>query len=591
MFIPPSSLFFRSAFPLVLLATTPACSGVVSGSGTNNVSAGSDAGGSANGGGASGAGRNGGAGSQGGEGGTGAVGSCEDTGLPPVRAWKLTRAQYLATVATFTGGNKIAVDIPADGLTGGFDTSDASEVTPLHAEAFSDYAEAAAVIAAAGVSTNFACVGTSTGSPDDACVTSFVTGVARKAYRRPSTKDEGVRYAAFFRKAEKEFGKDEAVKMTYEAALQSPWFLFRWETGQSTGAKVALTPYELASELSYLIADIPPSAALLAAADDGTLLKADVRERLARGLLAEPAARAKLGRFFSAYLHLDVLADPNRTKDPVAFPQFTPGLKQQMIDSTNTFVDKELWEAKGTLLSLFSASYAFVSPALAPVYGVNKPTAAGFTKIETDAKQRSGVLTQPAVIAALSSQKSTSPVHRGLFFARTLLCQEPPPPLAGAELKAKGTLVSDDLMATQRENWNYAKTNAAAKVCVSCHSSFHPMGLSLETYDAIGQYRPSEFGKPIDTSGELVDVDPQLDGKYADGPELARKIINSRLGQTCFVSQVNNYVFGRTLDAPDAPSCATTRTVDRFAKAKLSPLELLIALTQDETFTHRRGTN
>jgi hypothetical protein len=528
---------------------------------------------------------------QGGSAGAGVVGACEDSGLPPVRAWKLTRPQYLASVASFTAGNKIAVDIPADGLTGGFDTSDASEVTPLHAEAFSDYAEAAAVIAAAAASTNFSCLGKTAASPDDACVATFVTGVARKAYRRPTTKDEGTRYAAFFRKAEKEFGKDEAVKMTYEAALQSPWFLFRWETGEGTGAKVALTPHELASELSYLIADVPPSSALLAAADDGSLLKADVREKLARALLAEPAARAKLGRFFSAYLHLDALADPNRTMDPVAFPQFTAELKQQMIDSTNMFVDKELWDAKGTLLSLFTASYAYVSPALAPIYGVNKPSGTGLTKIDADAKQRSGVLTQPAVIAALSSQKSTSPVHRGLFFARTLMCQEPPPPLAGAELKAKGTLVSDDLMATQRENWNYAKNNAAAKVCVSCHSSFHPMGLALESYDAIGQYRPSEFGKPIDTSGEIVDVDPQINGKYVDGPDLARKIINSRLGQTCFVSQVNNYVFGRTLDAPDAPSCATARTVDRFAKAKLSPLELLIALTQDETFTHRRGTN
>ncbi len=514
--------------------------------------------------------------------------ACEETGVAPVRAWKLTRAQYLATVAQFTDGAEVNVAIPSDGIIGGFNTSDANEVTPLHAEAFSDYAEAAAIIAATKAASRISCLA-GNGSPNDDCVASFVTSVARKAYRRPIAAEEATRYAAFFRKAEQAYGKADAIKMTYEGALQSPWFLFRWEVGEhaDAGGKVALTPHELASELSYLIADAPPSAELLAAADDGSIMEPAVRAEFARLLLDEPAARAKLARFFSAYLHLDNLEDPNRTKDPVTFPMFNSELKREMVAATHAFVDHEIWQEKGSILSLFTAAYAYVSPKLAEVYGLEAPTTAGLHKLTMDPERRAGLLTQPGVIAALSSQKTTSPVHRGLFFARTLLCLDPPPPLADVESQALGTLISPDAMSTQREHWEFAQTVAEARTCVSCHVSFQPYGLSMETYDAIGQYRTEEFGKPLDTSGEVVEVDPEVDGPYADAPELARKIMSSRVGQTCFVSQVSTYLFGRKLDDPADASCATQRTVDRFREGKLSPQELLIALTQDQHFTHR----
>src|SRR5262249_48671178 len=41
--------------------------------------------------------------------------------------------------------------------------------------------------------------------------------------------------------------------------------------------------------------------------------------------------------------------------------------------------------------------------------------------------------------------------------------------------------------------------------CASCHKIMDPIGLSLENFDAIGRWRSTDDGSPIDASGMLVD--------------------------------------------------------------------------------------
>ena len=56
----------------------------------------------------------------------------------------------------------------------------------------------------------------------------------------------------------------------------------------------------------------------------------------------------------------------------------------------------------------------------------------------------------------------------------------------------------------------------ANPTCASCHKSMDPLGLSLENFDAIGQWRTTDSGRAIDASGVL------LDGTKVDGPRGAR---------------------------------------------------------------------
>ena len=41
--------------------------------------------------------------------------------------------------------------------------------------------------------------------------------------------------------------------------------------------------------------------------------------------------------------------------------------------------------------------------------------------------------------------------------------------------------------------------------CASCHKIMDPIGFSLENFDAIGQWRTTDDGSPIDPAGMLVD--------------------------------------------------------------------------------------
>jgi len=47
--------------------------------------------------------------------------------------------------------------------------------------------------------------------------------------------------------------------------------------------------------------------------------------------------------------------------------------------------------------------------------------------------------------------------------------------------------------------------------CASCHKIMDPIGLSMENFDAVGHWRTTDDGKPIDANGQLVDG-AKLDG-------------------------------------------------------------------------------
>jgi len=87
-----------------------------------------------------------------------------------------------------------------------------------------------------------------------------------------------------------------------------------------------------------------------------------------------------------------------------------------------------------------------------------------------------------------------------------------------------------------------------------------PLGLSLENFDAIGQWRMTDSGHPIDASGVL------LDGTKVDGPRELRQALLAQ--KTQFVKTVTDklltYALGRGLEYYDAP---TARAIDRAAAA------------------------
>src|SRR5450432_2132791 len=87
-----------------------------------------------------------------------------------------------------------------------------------------------------------------------------------------------------------------------------------------------------------------------------------------------------------------------------------------------------------------------------------------------------------------------------------------------------------------------------------------PMGLSLENFDAIGQWRTTDAGRAIDASGVL------LDGTKVDGPRELRQALLAKKAQfaTAVTEKLLTYALGRGLEYYDAPA---VRAIDRSAAA------------------------
>src|SRR5213078_1267191 len=120
-------------------------------------------------------------------------------------------------------------------------------------------------------------------------------------------------------------GVEPGVQLVIEALLQSPQFLYREELGApdavpASAGRVALTPYEVASELSFLITGTMPDDELFTAAMAGRLAGPDDYRREARRLLATPAATESTRRFLHQWLGTDRLGDV--IKDQGVYPAF-----------------------------------------------------------------------------------------------------------------------------------------------------------------------------------------------------------------------------------------------------------------------------
>ena len=84
-------------------------------------------------------------------------------------------------------------------------------------------------------------------------------------------------------------------------------------------------------------------------------------------------------------------------------------------------------------------------------------------------------------------------------------------------------------------------------VCASCHARMDPLGLSLENFDAVGTWRTTDAGTPINAAGVL------LDGTKVEGPaQLTKAFVGQK---TQFMKAVTEklltYSLGRGLEYYD----------------------------------------
>jgi hypothetical protein len=414
---------------------------------------------------------------------------------------------------------------------------------------------------------NFATVTSCTGTNvTDNCAQSWVRAFAAKAYRRPLDATETAEINKVYSDVKALTGPSgtiqEATQYAVYAALSSPFFLYRTELGTDGAAAMGtLTPYELASQISYFLTDGPPDTTLAAAAAGNTLsTDAEVRAQVDR-ILATDAAKTNLHDAMMSYFAIQTLETI-----VVQEPTFTDAVRSSMYHESDLFLRDTLWNGK--LAQLLTATKSPINETLAPIYGVAWPPAGvtldadGFGMTPLPAT-RAGMLTQGGFLVARARPMAGSVVGRGLLVNAALVCNVNPPfpeQLAG-EIEAANMLLAD---ATEKEKAAYRADRSRA--CASCHPNFDPYGLALETFDTIARYRDTDDrGRPIDAK---VTLPPKLGCAAANGAvDLAAKLTTSDAFAACVATNVMGYALSQTTVGVGTNSCATRSILDRFSAA------------------------
>ncbi len=494
---------------------------------------------------------------------------------------RLSATEYRSTLRDLFPNVAMAaaeLTLPAEVQSDGFlNTAEAQAPSAAVIASFHDNAAAVAKLATADLTKILPC-SPATLADEPSCGAKFIETFGKQALRRPLSADETTRYSALFADSRKQWGFPVAIRLLIQAFLQTPAFLYRLEYGGAPVAgsqAIALDSYEMASRLSYLMTDSMPDAELVTAADQGTLATAEGLETQARRLLKLAGARDAVASFNAQWLRFDKLG--NLVKAADLYPSFSPALASALKDATVRYVDRIFWDEGHTVTSLLTDNHAYVNAMLAPLYG-STATATDLAWTEIDASQRSGILTQAGLMAGLAHERNDAPVQRGVFVLDRLLCQPPPPPLATVNTSLPPlTAASNQTTRQQLEASHNTPT------CAACHTAIDGIGFGFGNYDAIGQWRTTQFGQNVDATGELVGTD--IDGKFDGAVAMGKKLAESRQVRGCIASQWLGYALAVRREHVDA--CMTDPLVKALEASSGDLREMVVALVKSAAFRHR----
>ncbi len=378
------------------------------------------------------------------------------------------------------------------------------------------------------------------------------------------------------------------IRWMLTSILQSPKFIYRINFGEdavkeTTYGKVVerrslLTGYEMASKLSYGLWGTMPDDNLLALARDGKLTRAGIAE-VARGMLKDPRAATSLAEFHDELYLVDHFPE-TKSRPNDLFPEFYDGFDSDTQEDIRRTVKELVIDHDGTLKDLDTSTVAYVNNRLAPIYGIDPSTipdiaVAGpdlFVKIAMDGTKRTGILMHPGWLTYEASPKDPSPIRRGAYTARHVLCTplgSPPPGAAGADpSKAPG--------ATNRE-----RVEATTKGCGDgCHGGaagvINPLGFSFEGFDSIGKVRALDNNVPVDTKGEA-----QVIGAFTGSVALFDLVSKNARAHACYAAHWSAYLNGTSL--VDVTPRYLTPAVAKSLK-NASVREIIVELVQTDAF-------
>jgi uncharacterized protein DUF1592/uncharacterized protein DUF1588/uncharacterized protein DUF1595/uncharacterized protein DUF1585 len=381
------------------------------------------------------------------------------------------------------------------------------------------------------------------------CARRIIETLARRAFRRPVTKEDVDSLMPYFEAGRKEAGGfDAGVEQTVAAVLVSPDFLYRTIRAPATKNSpnpnaFPLSDLELASRLSFFLWSQGPDDALLKVATEGKLKRPEVLEAQARRMLADSRASSLVRNFALKWLNV---YDLNAVQpDPLLFPSFNDQLRRDMRFEIESFLSSVLLQDRN-VNELLTANHTFLNERLARHYGITSVFGPQFRRVELQDPQRWGLLGKGAVLLRTSYGDRTSPVLRGAWVLDKLMGTPPtpPPPDVDTDLSTPKGEKPKTLRARMEQH-------RSKPSCNQCHGVIDPIGLALENFDAIGRWRDVDAlaEAPIDAKTVLPN------GRPVDGPAQLRQQLFIDTGQfaEALTQKLMMYALGRELEYFDMP--------------------------------------
>jgi hypothetical protein len=493
---------------------------------------------------------------------------------------RLNRGEYANTVGDLTGiPDDVRAELPADDTGYGFDTIGAVlSLSPLLMEKY--LAIAAKVgdqVAEAAVASqakdgkreypgNIRRLFPFGPPPDDpaerpAHLRRTIHRLVERGFRRPPDEETVDRLASVAERVVASPGGsfERGVAAALTAVLAAPRFLFRFEAAdpaKAAGEAELIDEFSLASRLSYFLWGTMPDDELFTLARSGSL-RAQLSGQVAR-MVKDRRSDAFVRNFVGQWLQTrDVEALPFDVRRVLGVKDrhegeriFSTEVRRAMRQETELLFAHVLREGLPAT-DLLVGRETFLNEPLARFYGIPDVRGKQMQLVSLPADSpRGGLLTQGSFLVVTSNPTRTSPVKRGLFVLDNLL-GTPAPPAPPEVPPLEDTAASLGKEASMRELMERHRSDA---LCASCHARMDPLGLTLERFNAVGQWRGDEETAGLETAGRLITGEP-----FADVRELSAVIAGPRRRDfyRCLAEKMLIYALGRGVEYFDGPAVDT----------------------------------
>jgi len=414
------------------------------------------------------------------------------------------------------------------------------------------------------------------------CARKILARVAREAFRRPVTDEDLQGALSFYAQGRRDGTFDSGIQKGLMAILVSPKFLYRTHEpppGTAPGAEYRLSDPDLASRLSFFLWSQPPDDELIRLGASGELHQPQVLEHQVRRMLADRRSHTLVTNFAFQWLNVHGLQLVN--PDPNLFPDYTPDLIDDFSRELELFIGS-IFDADHSVLDLLSADYTFVNERLALHYGIKGVRGGEFQRVALKHSYRRGLLGKGAFLMATSYANRTTPVLRGAYILEKFLGTPPEAPPPGVQAFVESQEGGVALTVRQR-----LEAHRTLPSCQACHGVIDPLGLALENFNAVGQWRDKDIDAeaPIDSTGRM------MDGNVLHGVDDLRNALLARKTQyvQTFTENLMTFALGRTLHYYDMP---TVRAIVREAAGEDYRLSsLVLGIIDSDAFQKEKVTD